>query len=103
MHTWESAGAMTDLGECAKPAPRSLNRAPHAAISENELSLHVVHPCRISCASVGTTMLVSEMMNFPSFCLSVDYQIFFYNKRRGKNEQTHNIQFHCFVEISSNL
>lgn len=44
MHTWESAGAMTKSGECAKPAPGSLNRAPHAAISENELSLHVVHP-----------------------------------------------------------
>lgn len=45
--TLGSAGAMTDLGECAKPAPRNLNGAPHAAVSENELSLHVVHPCHI--------------------------------------------------------
>lgn len=44
MHIRESAGAMTNLAKCAKPAPGDLNRATHAAVSETELSLCAVHP-----------------------------------------------------------
>lgn len=44
MHIRESAGAMTDLANCAKLAPRNLTGATHAAASEIDLYLCAVHP-----------------------------------------------------------
>lgn len=72
MHIWESAGALTDLAKCAKPAPGNLSGATHTAVSETELSLRAVHHFHTYCAPVGTTMFFSVLMHFSSFRVSVD-------------------------------